>query len=149
MSEISVRFKDMSLLSAFFVGPTLHIKVGKTSAITLVPHTDQAPKVDVQRVDQQTDVITLLAFEPIKVRISSKTMVKVTDPDHLAKSSLLLRTALSCLDKTNVVTEELRHPLAEPIAKFAEHGAVADAGITPAVVDSKPAKKAKHSAKKK
>ena len=149
MSEISVRFKDMSLLSAFFVGPTLHIKVGKTSAITLVPHTDRAPKVDVQRVDQQTGVITFSGFEPIKVRISPKTMVKVMDSEHLAKSSLLLRTALSCLDKTNVSKEEPQHPLAEPIAKFAEHGAVADAGITPSVVDSKPAKKAKRSSKKK
>ncbi|TXH12234.1 MAG: hypothetical protein E6R03_13275 [Hyphomicrobiaceae bacterium] len=129
MSEISVRFKDMALLSGFiYAHNIIAIKVGKTSAITLSPHNDQRPMVNVNVVEQGVGAI--MAFEPVKLRVGSKAMFNVLEPGHTSARYLDIRTSLACLAKANVAGDATQQqPVAEPMAKFAERGAVADAGL--------------------
>lgn len=128
MSEISVRFKDMALLSGFvYAHNIIAIKVGKTSAITLIPHNDQRPMVNVNVVEQGVGAI--MAFEPVKLRVGSKAMFNVLEPGHTSARYLDIRTSLACLVKANVAADAAQQLAVEPIAKFAEHGEVADAGL--------------------
>ncbi len=120
MSEISVRFKDMALLSGFiYAHNIIAIKVGKTSAITLSPHNDQRPMVNVNVVEQGVGAI--MAFEPVKLRVGSKAMFNVLEPGHTSARYLDIRTSLACLAKANVAGDATQQqPVAEPMAKFAE-----------------------------
>jgi hypothetical protein len=68
-------------------------------------------------------------FEPVKLRVSPKAMFNVLEPDSIAARYLDIRTSLACLVKANVAGDAAQQPVAEPMAKFAEHGAVADAGL--------------------
>lgn len=129
MSEISVRFKDMALLSGFvYAHNIIAIKVGKTSAVTLIPHNDQRPMVHISFLNQ--GISAPVPFEPVKLRVSPKAMFNVLEPAHIAARYLDIRTSLACLAKANVAGDATQQqPVAEPMAKFAEHGAVADAGL--------------------